>query len=60
MTGSGKTLAFVIPVLEKLLRRDHPLGKREVGAIVIAPTRCAWSCTLAQVAQPADTKARPQ
>ncbi|GAA6004818.1 ATP-dependent RNA helicase SPB4 [Rhodotorula paludigena] len=39
VTGSGKTLSFVIPVLEKLLRREQPLGKREVGAIVIAPTR---------------------
>ncbi|GAA5884694.1 hypothetical protein JCM6882_005355 [Rhodosporidiobolus microsporus] len=39
VTGSGKTLSFVIPVLEKLLRRDRPLGKREIGAIVIAPTR---------------------
>ncbi|GAA5836175.1 hypothetical protein JCM9279_002217 [Rhodotorula babjevae] len=39
VTGSGKSLAFVIPVLEKLLRRDRPLGKREVGAIIIAPTR---------------------
>ncbi|BGP06612.1 ATP-dependent rRNA helicase spb4 [Rhodotorula toruloides] len=39
VTGSGKTLAFVIPVLEKLLRRGKPLGKREIGAIVIAPTR---------------------
>ncbi|BGP14630.1 hypothetical protein JCM10213_002202 [Rhodosporidiobolus nylandii] len=39
VTGSGKTLSFVIPVLEKLLRRDRPLGKREIGAVVIAPTR---------------------
>ncbi|GAA6051993.1 hypothetical protein JCM3770_003001 [Rhodotorula araucariae] len=39
VTGSGKTLAFVIPVLEKLLRRDRLLAKREIGAIVIAPTR---------------------
>ncbi|GAA6059438.1 hypothetical protein JCM10212_005377 [Sporobolomyces blumeae] len=39
VTGSGKTLAFVLPTLEKLLRRDKPLGKREIGAIVIAPTR---------------------
>ncbi|GAA5946959.1 hypothetical protein JCM3765_002092 [Sporobolomyces pararoseus] len=39
VTGSGKTLAFVISVLEKLLRRDKPLGKREIGAIIISPTR---------------------
>ncbi|KAI5477116.1 DNA/RNA helicase, DEAD/DEAH box type [Pseudohyphozyma bogoriensis] len=39
VTGSGKTLAFVIPVLEKILRRETPLGKREIGAIVVSPTR---------------------
>ncbi|GAA5976301.1 hypothetical protein JCM10908_005448 [Rhodotorula pacifica] len=39
VTGSGKTLAFVIPVIERLARRERPLGKREIGAVVIAPTR---------------------
>lgn len=39
VTGSGKTLAFVVPVLEKLVRRERPLGKREIGAIIISPTR---------------------
>lgn len=39
VTGSGKTLAFVIPVIERLARRETPLGKREIGAVVIAPTR---------------------
>ncbi|KAM0754824.1 DEAD-domain-containing protein [Meredithblackwellia eburnea MCA 4105] len=39
VTGSGKTMAFVIPVLEKIIRREKPLGKREIGAIVISPTR---------------------
>jgi ATP-dependent RNA helicase DDX55/SPB4 len=38
-TGSGKTLAFLIPILEMLLKLDSPLGKRDIGAIVIAPTR---------------------
>lgn len=38
VTGSGKTLAFVIPLLENLLRRA-PLKKKEVGAIIISPTR---------------------
>ncbi|KAJ2713935.1 ATP-dependent rRNA helicase spb4 [Coemansia spiralis] len=38
-TGSGKTLAFVIPVLELLLRRSTRLGHKEVGAVVISPTR---------------------
>jgi len=41
VTGSGKTLSFVIPVLEKILRRDKPLGKREIGAIIVSPTRYA-------------------
>jgi ATP-dependent RNA helicase DDX55/SPB4 len=39
VTGSGKTLAFVIPVLEKLVRRENKLGKNEIGALVISPTR---------------------
>ncbi|XP_045699232.1 ATP-dependent RNA helicase DDX55 isoform X2 [Phyllostomus hastatus] len=39
VTGSGKTLAFVIPILEILLRREEQLRKRQVGAIVITPTR---------------------
>ncbi|RKP10546.1 P-loop containing nucleoside triphosphate hydrolase protein [Thamnocephalis sphaerospora] len=39
VTGSGKTLAFAIPVLERLLRRSEPLGKHQVAAIVMSPTR---------------------
>lgn len=39
VTGSGKTLAFVVPLLEILLRRERPLGKRDVGAIIVSPTR---------------------
>ena len=34
-TGTGKTLAFLIPVLEKLLRRTSP----GVSALVLVPTR---------------------
>jgi superfamily II DNA/RNA helicase len=41
VTGSGKTLAFVIPVLDRLVRRKHRLRKTEIGALVISPTRCA-------------------
>ena len=41
VTGSGKTLAYVLPILEKLIRRDRKLAKNEVGALVISPTRCA-------------------
>ncbi|RPD66339.1 DEAD-domain-containing protein [Lentinus tigrinus ALCF2SS1-7] len=39
VTGSGKTLAFVIPILEKLIRRERKLAKNEIGALVISPTR---------------------
>ncbi|WFD04976.1 RNA helicase [Malassezia vespertilionis] len=39
VTGSGKTLAFVIPILEMLQRRETPLKKSELGAVVICPTR---------------------
>ncbi|KAH0625389.1 hypothetical protein JD844_014875 [Phrynosoma platyrhinos] len=39
VTGSGKTLAFVIPIIEILLRREEKLRKKQVGAIVITPTR---------------------
>lgn len=41
VTGSGKTLAFVIPILEKLIRRESKLKKNEIGALVISPTRYA-------------------
>ncbi|MCU1240082.1 MAG: ATP-dependent helicase RhlE [Candidatus Acidoferrum typicum] len=34
-TGTGKTLAFLIPVLEKLLRRNSP----GIAALVLVPTR---------------------
>ncbi|KAJ3545623.1 hypothetical protein NM688_g5605 [Phlebia brevispora] len=39
VTGSGKTLAFVIPILEKLIRREIKLRKNDVGALIISPTR---------------------
>lgn len=41
VTGSGKTLAFVIPILERLIRRNTRLRKNEIGALIISPTRCA-------------------
>jgi ATP-dependent RNA helicase DDX55/SPB4 len=40
VTGSGKTLAFVIPMLEKLARRQVPLKQDQVGGLIICPTRC--------------------
>ncbi|KAF7432977.1 ATP-dependent rRNA helicase spb4 [Pleurotus ostreatus] len=39
VTGSGKTLAFVIPTLERLVRRESRLRTNEVGALIISPTR---------------------
>ncbi|KAG2235171.1 P-loop containing nucleoside triphosphate hydrolase protein [Thamnidium elegans] len=39
VTGSGKTLSFVVPILEKLLRREDPLKNHEIGSVVITPTR---------------------
>ncbi|KAH8830922.1 DEAD-domain-containing protein [Flagelloscypha sp. PMI_526] len=39
VTGSGKTLAFVIPILEKIIRRPKRLKPHEIGALVISPTR---------------------
>lgn len=39
VTGSGKTLSFVVPILEKLLRREDPLKNHEIGSVIITPTR---------------------
>ncbi|KAG6378532.1 DEAD-domain-containing protein [Boletus reticuloceps] len=39
VTGSGKTLAFVVPVLERLVRRGSTFRPNEIGALVISPTR---------------------
>ncbi|KAK3600345.1 hypothetical protein CHS0354_020012 [Potamilus streckersoni] len=39
VTGSGKTLAFVVPMLQILMRRDEPLKKHSIGAVIISPTR---------------------
>lgn len=39
VTGSGKTLAFMIPLVEMILRREYPLKKHEIGAIILSPTR---------------------
>lgn len=41
VTGSGKTLAFVIPIIERLIRRETRLRRDEIGALVISPTRFA-------------------
>ncbi|KAI9510838.1 DEAD-domain-containing protein [Russula earlei] len=39
VTGSGKTLAFVIPILERIIRREKKFTRNEIGALVISPTR---------------------
>ncbi|BFF91259.1 probable ATP-dependent RNA helicase DDX55 homolog [Drosophila madeirensis] len=41
VTGSGKTLAFLVPLLEILQRRhrERPWGPKEIGALIISPTR---------------------
>jgi len=39
VTGSGKTLAFVVPVLERIIRREKKLKRDEIGALIISPTR---------------------
>ena len=39
VTGSGKTLAFVIPTLERIIRRERKFKRNEIGALIISPTR---------------------
>jgi ATP-dependent RNA helicase DDX55/SPB4 len=39
VTGSGKTLAFVIPTLERIIRRERKFRRNEIGALIISPTR---------------------
>lgn len=36
-TGSGKTVAFLLPTLERLLRKDAP--KSGTRALILVPTR---------------------
>ncbi|KAK0543368.1 ATP-dependent rRNA helicase spb4 [Tilletia horrida] len=39
VTGSGKTLAYLVPLIHMLLRRESPLKRHQVGAVVLVPTR---------------------
>jgi ATP-dependent RNA helicase DDX55/SPB4 len=39
VTGSGKTLAFVIPILERIIRREKRFKRNELGTLIISPTR---------------------
>ena len=38
-TGSGKTLAYLVPLVEMMLRSDPVKNQREIGGIVVCPTR---------------------
>ncbi|CCJ28898.1 unnamed protein product, partial [Pneumocystis jirovecii] len=39
ITGSGKTLAFLVPILEKLIRREEALTRHHIGSLIVLPTR---------------------
>lgn len=39
VTGSGKTLGFLIPMVEMILRRTTLLKNRQIGGLVLSPTR---------------------
>ena len=41
VAGSGETLAFVIPVVEKLMRRRGRLGPNQIGALITSLARSA-------------------
>ncbi len=38
-TGTGKTAAFTLPLLQRLAAKPSPRGRRQVRALVLAPTR---------------------
>lgn len=39
VTGSGKTLAFLLPVLEKLVRKEESFPVNHIGSLIVSPTR---------------------
>lgn len=38
-TGTGKTAAFAIPILQRLYMQKHHQSKRDIKALILAPTR---------------------
>ncbi|KFI05645.1 DEAD/DEAH box helicase [Massilia sp. BSC265] len=38
-TGTGKTAGFALPILQRLFKRDKPVGGNAVRALVLVPTR---------------------
>ncbi|QOY96243.1 DEAD/DEAH box helicase [Massilia sp. UMI-21] len=38
-TGTGKTAGFALPILQRLFKRDKPVGSNAVRALVLVPTR---------------------
>ena len=38
-TGTGKTAAFALPVLQIMVRRGRPSGRRMIRALILSPTR---------------------
>ena len=38
-TGTGKTAAFAIPIIQHLVKRKKPDGKRKITSLVVTPTR---------------------
>jgi ATP-dependent RNA helicase RhlE len=38
-TGTGKTAAFGLPLIQKLMAAETPVGERQVRSLILAPTR---------------------
>ena len=38
-TGTGKTAGFALPILQRLFKRDKPVGSNAARALVLVPTR---------------------
>ena len=38
-TGTGKTAGFALPILQRLFKRDKPVGANAARALVLVPTR---------------------